>query len=51
MSDITESDKSAKESNSFVTSTPQKRDMQCEECMNGTQCTDCYERLVMTGQI
>ena len=51
MSDITESDKSATDSSSFITSTPPKRDMQCEEFMNGTQCTDCYVRLVMTGQI
>ena len=35
MNDTTEKDKSG--SILFVTSTPQKRDFQCEECKNGTQ--------------
>ena len=29
---------------SFVTSTPQKTEYQCDECENETQCTDCFVR-------
>ena len=28
----------------FVTSTPVKRKIQCEECKNETQCVDCFVR-------
>ena len=29
---------------SFATSTPQAKSIQCEDCANITQCTDCYVR-------
>ena len=32
------------DSDSFVTSTPQKTKFQCEECENILQCTDCFVR-------
>ena len=32
------------EKGSFATSTPQKRKFDCKECLNDTQCTDCFVR-------
>ena len=29
---------------SFLTSTPQKTQFNCEDCRNQSQCTDCYVR-------
>ena len=34
------------EYNSFVTSTPQTNQFDCEDCRNQSQCTDCYVRQV-----
>ena len=40
------------EHNSFVTSTPQKTEFQCDECVNKSQCTDCFVRqFTATGQL
>ena len=37
---------------SFMTSTPQKVKYECEECINGEQCTDCFFRQHdATGQL
>ena len=35
------------EKESFLTSTPQKRKFECKECLNQSQCTDCFVRQVM----
>ena len=32
------------EKGSFTTSTPIKRKFECKECIEGTQCTDCFVR-------
>ena len=40
-------DNSAIDFDSVVTSAPQKKIVQCEECFNRSQCTDCYVRQVM----
>ena len=46
------SQNSGHDSSSFVTSTPQKKSFQCEECVNQSQCTDCYVRQhIETGQL
>ena len=39
-----ENDNSATDFDSFKTSTPNKKTVQCEECINRTQCTDCFVR-------
>jgi len=31
----------------FLTSTPKKRKIECEECINQSQCTDCIVRQVL----
>jgi hypothetical protein len=53
--DVEENDMSAEEfpsNESFLTSTPQKFEYECEECINKTQCTDCFVRQhEATGQI
>ena len=44
-------DNSGIDFDSVVTSTPQKKHFQCEECINRLQCTYCYARqVVMTDQ-
>ena len=46
-----ENDNSATDFDSFKTSTPNKKTVQCEECINRTQCTDCFVRQdMMTRQ-
>ena len=34
----------SEESSNFITSTPKKNPYKCEECLNKTQCIDCYVR-------
>ena len=47
-----EHDNIVSQNDSFVTSTPQKTNFQCEECVNQQQCTDCFVRQhVETGQL
>ena len=49
--DITEiDDDTIHDDSSFVTSTPRNGRFQCEECINQTQCTDCFARqIIMTS--
>lgn len=35
---------SMNESSLFKTSTPKKKKIQCSECLNKSQCTDCFVR-------
>ena len=52
ISDIDEDNETVSMNESFVTSTPQKINYQCEECENQQQCTDCYVRQhEETGQL
>ena len=47
-----EIDDTMDEPDTFVTSIPQKKEFKCEECVNMTQCTDCYVRQhEETGQL
>ena len=53
--DVDESCMSSEEfqsGNCFLTSTPYKKDFECEECINKTQCNDCFvNQFEATGQI
>ena len=42
-----ENDNTAYENISFTTSTPKKRQFECEECKNESQCTDFFVKQVM----
>ena len=39
-----EADECTVDTGSFLTSTPQKRKFECNDCIDKTQCTDCYVR-------
>ena len=39
-------DENTVDKGSFLTSTPEKQKLECNDCINMTQCTDCYVRQV-----